>query len=343
MMTDEFNTFFKRNLDVMKIKWVVLSIFLVCSGQMACADALSRTRNENVQKVDGKMDFFHKITPEMMYGYADFKFRSFRGQNFNRYKGHSNLYSGGADHISLGPTMMAGIYYFRVDTAISSEFTFNPSPFVVSDQTIKNNTIFAHLLKIFTPQLYVDVAGGYGYNQFDTYTVVDTSPDPLYAHARNNDDNWFISVNGIFRKTWHKFLFRANLGVLYSQIDSSRYNYLFPAFSTFQIVDPLTNKATLLLENAEFGYFINPKLLAFVNGGLIQVAKFTNSRPLLNQAFIINGTLPQLNMNKDGFRLGVGAAYSYKNVTVRIEEKYYNSSSTFQSYQTLAALEYQFT
>ncbi|MFT4058695.1 MAG: autotransporter outer membrane beta-barrel domain-containing protein [Legionella sp.] len=327
----------------MKIKWIFLSIALLYNGQIACADAFSRIRNENVRAVNGHFGFFHKITPEMMYGYTDFDFNSVQTENFNRFKGHSNLYSAGADHLSLGANMMVGVYYFRIDTALASQFSFLPSPIITSGQTIKNNTIFTHLLKIFTPQLYVDVAGGYGYNQFDTYTKLMIEPDALFAHARNNNDNWFVSVNGIYRKNWQKFLLRMNLGVLYSQIDTPRYNYLFPASNIFLVVEPLTNKATLLLENAEFGYFINPKLMAFINGGLIQVAQFTNSRPLLNQAIVINGSLPQLNMNKDGFRLGAGVTYSYKNVTVRVEEKYYNASSTFHSYQTLAALEYQFT
>jgi hypothetical protein len=338
-----FNTFYKRNLDVMKLQSVILSVFLVCNGQMVYADALDRTRNANVQTVNKSSGFFQKITPEMLYGYTDFNFSSRSGDNFNSFKGHSNLYSAGADHISLGSSMMAGLYYFRIDTALASQFFFSPTPVATSDQTIKNNTIFGHLLKIFTPQIYADVAGGYGYNQLETFTELAASPDALFAHARNNSDNWFVSVNGIYRRTWQKFLLRANLGVLYSQIDTPRYHYLFPATNEVIVVAPLTNKATLLLENAEFGYFINPKLMPFINGGLIQVAHFSNSRSLLNPASIVNGSLPQLNMNKSGFRLGGGVTYSYKNVTMRVEEKYYNAGSTFQSYQTLASLEYQFT
>mgnify|MGYP000600181268 CR=1 FL=1 len=348
MMTDDFNTFVKRNLDVMKIKSVILSAFLICNGQIACADALDRTRNAAIQPETNKIatGFFQKITPEMLYGYTDFNFNSTTTGNFNRFKGHSNLYSAGADHISLGNSIMAGVYYFRIDTALASKFSFAPNPVANSDQTIKNNTIFGHVLKLFTPQIYVDVAGGYGYNQLNTYTTIEAgelNPDSLFAHARNNTDNWFVSVNGIYRKSWQKFLLRANLGVLYSQINTPHFYYMFPATNGSQRVDALTNKATLLLENAELGYFVNPKLMPFVNVGLIQVAHFSNSRPIVSPASIINGSLPQLNMNKDGFRLGAGVAYTYKNVSMRVEEKYYNASSTFKSYQTLVALEYQFS
>ena len=62
-----------------------------------------------------------------------------------------------------------------------------------------------------------------------------------------------------------------------------------------------------------------------------------NVNPLLAKFWL------RINMNKDGFRLGAGVAYTYKNVSMRVEEKYYNASSTFKSYQTLVALEYQFS
>ena len=349
MMTNNFNTFSKRNLDVMKLRSVILSIFLVCNGQMIYADALSRTRNDMAQTTSerpGLSGFFQKITPEMLYGYTDFNFKSTSGANLNRFNGHSNLYSAGADHLSLSSSIMAGIYYFRIDTALASKYAFSPIPTTSSEQTIKNSTIFGHILKLFTPQIYVDVAGGYGYNQLNTYSTIlpsDLNPEPLFAHARNNSDNWFVSVNGIYRKTWQKFLLRANFGVLYSEIDTPHYYYLFPTQGMSQRVERLTSKATLLLENVEVGYFIKPKLMPFINGGLIQVVDFSNSRPIVSPTSIINGSLPQLNMDKNGFRLGAGVSYTYKNVTMRVEEKYYNAGSTFRSYQTLAALEYQFS
>src|ERR1700733_12716105 len=154
----------------MKIRFIIFSALLICNGQIAVADALSRTRNTEVRSETknagtGRTGFFKKITPEMLYGYTDFNFNSTKTGNFNRFKGHSNLYSVGADHLSLSPSVTAGIYYFRIDTALASEFSFSPNPVAVSDQTIENNTIFGHVLKVFTPQIYVDVAGGYGYNQ----------------------------------------------------------------------------------------------------------------------------------------------------------------------------------
>ncbi|MCW8409559.1 autotransporter outer membrane beta-barrel domain-containing protein [Legionella sp. PATHC035] len=323
----------------MKIQSLVLSVFLVFSGFGLNANTLSKDGTSNQLN---NSEFLRKITPEFLYGYTDFNFDSTSGTNFNRYNGHSNLYSAGADHVSLGQTMMVGVYYFGIDTELSSQFLLTPGSVTTSEQTIHNHTIFGHLFKIFTPEIYADLGGGYGFNKFITSTEIATEPVPLIAQATNNNNNWFISFNGIYRKIWKKFLLRANAGVLYSQIDTGRYNYFFPATDTFQVIEPLTNKATLILENIELGYYIKPTVMPFLSGGLIQVAQFSNSRSLINPASVINGSLPQLNMDKSGFRVGGGIAITYKNATIRIEEKYYNASGVFQSYQTLAALEYQF-
>lgn len=327
----------------MNIKSLIL-LFTLCTSVLASA-AENNIADQNKSSGGNEISMYlRKITPESIYGYTDFDFNSTKGENFNRYRGHSNLYSIGADHISLGSTLMAGLYYFRVDTALAAKFLFTPGTITTSDQTIKNQTLFGHILKIFSNEWYADLSGGFGYNQFNTYTVI--SPNEFISETRaaanNNNDNWFVSFNGIYRKSWQQFLLRANLGVLYSQIDTGRYNYYFPATEVFYNVKSLTNRATLLLENAEIGYYINPKFMPFINGGLAQVVQFSNSRPIILPTTIINGIIPQYNMNKNAFRLGAGFSFSYKNVNVRVEERYYNASSTFKSYQTLATLEYQF-
>lgn len=328
----------------MNIKSLILSSMLLCYGQINAASYAPAKPDQNSFGNDVSM-FLHKITPESIYGYTDFKFDSTRGANYNRFKGHSNLYSIGADHISLGTTLMAGLYYFRVDTALAAQFLFLPGTETVSDQTIKNQTVFAHILKIFSNEWYADVAGGYGNNQFNTLTVIAPSAsfNETTATAHNSNNNWFVSINGIYRKAWQKYLLRANLGALYSEIDTGSYNYLFPVTNVIYNVRPLTNRATLILENAELGYFVNPKLMPFINGGLVQVAQFSNSRAILLPNTIINGAIPQYNMNKNAFRLGAGISYSYKNISLRVEEKYYNASGVFRSNQTLATIEYQFS
>ncbi|MFI4963696.1 MAG: autotransporter outer membrane beta-barrel domain-containing protein, partial [Legionellales bacterium] len=184
----------------------------------------------------------------------------------------------------------------------------------------------------------VDVAGAFGQNKLTSSASLQTV-QPLTANYHNN--NWFVSANGLYRNTWKKFIFKSNLGGFYSQISSGAYQFSsFDQTITLDVAS-LLNKATLLLENAELGYGLTPEIEPFVNGGLIQVVQFSNSRPLLTT--VVNGSLPQLNLNKNGFRLGGGFTFKHKQLTVRLEEKYYNASGSFISYQTFLALEYQIT
>ena len=107
-----------------------------------------------------------------------------------------------------------------------------------------------------------------------------------------------------------------------------------------QTVEPLSNKSWFLMENVELGYNLEkyPSWIPFVNAGLVQVLSFQNSRPLVSIA--INGISPQLNLDKNGFRLGGGLAYTHKEVTLRLEEQYYNAGNIFRSYQTILGIKY---
>ena len=96
------------------------------------------------------------------------------------------------------------------------------------------------------------------------------------------------------------------------------------------------------MENVEVGYNLEkfPLWTVFANTGLVQVLSFTNSRALIGVP--INGFSPQLNLDKNGFRVGGGLGYTHKQFTVRIEEQYYSAGSTYSSYQTLLGIKYAF-
>jgi opacity protein-like surface antigen len=97
-----------------------------------------------------------------------------------------------------------------------------------------------------------------------------------------------------------------------------------------------------VLENLELGYRLTPVMTPFINGGLIQVAYFSNSRQIINIANLL-GSVPQLEMNKNAFRLGAGISFKLKHLTLRLEQKYYNAAGTFTSNNTLVSLSYQFS
>ncbi|KGP64442.1 hypothetical protein EP47_11805 [Legionella norrlandica] len=336
----------------MKTKLIVLMTSVMITSQMVNAtnainsslDRQASSNNDNNAKQSP--NFLQQITPEFLYSYIDFDFDSTTGLNFNRYQGHSNLYSVGGDNVQFIPSVTGGIYVFRVNTEVNSQFLALPFPLTKSYQSIDNNTLFGHLRKSFKSQSQskfdVDLAAGYGQNKINSTTWIglDTA-NPVLGLSNHDNSNWFTSLNGIYRKQGKKINFKAFAGLLYSQIHSGSYFLFFQPVQPVQVVTPLTNKTTYVMEGAEVGYKLNSKLTPFINGGLIQVANISNSRPLF--AAPINGSLPQLNMDKNGFKLGGGFTFKQKQFTVRLEERYYQAGRIFASYQTVAGLEYRFS
>ncbi|ANH13094.1 TPA: autotransporter outer membrane beta-barrel domain-containing protein [Legionella pneumophila] len=328
----------------MKIKFLLSMIGVILSTQSAYAkipdSSASKTQNINDNKsAKNTNNFLKKITPEFAYSYIDFNFDSTAGLNFNRYNGHSNLYSIGADHFSPVPSIIAGLYVLNIDTEVSSQFQLFPNTPIPSNQTIHNNTLFAHMRKIFTPKFDIDIAGGYGQNRINSQTLLNRAIADI-AFSKHTNDNWLASINAVYRKRGKKISLRTYVGMLYSQINSGSYILAFQSNQRGQIIAPLTTKTTYIMEGTEISYKLNSTLTPFVNGGLIQIADFTNSRPILTQQ--INGSLPQLNMDKNGYKLGAGLIFNYKQMTLRLEEKYYSAGNIFESYQTTAGLEYRF-
>lgn len=90
-----------------------------------------------------------------------------------------------------------------------------------------------------------------------------------------------------------------------------------------------------------YGYALIPGITPFVNAALIQVANYTNSGPLVDAQIV--GSLPLLDMNESGFRVGGGVAFTHDKLRVRIEDKYYNANIIFVSNQILLGLEYLFS
>lgn len=330
----------------MRIQSIIIFAFLLGNGPIiwanestALKDSQAKTpKKESKEPIKG---MFQQLTPKIIYGYTDFNFNSSTGLNYNRFQGHSNLYSIGADNVVLRPSIYAGLYIFKVDTVVNSQMALAPSNPSNSYQTIHNNTIIGHILKSFNNQFYLDFSGAYGQNNVNNQTWInqDTS-NPQVGQGKYTNNNWLASVNAIYRKTWKNLDIKFNGGALYSQINTGSYLFTFQPTLPALTVASLTNKVTMLMENVEVGYPVTSQIKPFINGGLIQVVQFSNSRPVL--ASQINGTLPQLNMNQNGYRLGGGVALNHKKFTLRVEEKYYNSNNTFRSYLTLVGLEYQF-
>lgn len=288
----------------------------------------------------GSFNFKH-ITPELLYSYVDFDFDSTTNTSFNRYQGTSNIYSIGLDHINFFKDMMAGLYVLKVDTKVNSQISLNQGSTTIGNQNINNQTLFGHIKKPINTSFSVDVAAGYGQNQIDSLSILAfNTVGQGYAQSNYYNENWLANLTGIYNKQLGKVNARAYAGVLYSRINTGNY-IIYLLGGAPQTALPLTTKTTFIVEGGELTYKLSPTLSPFVNAALIQVADYTNSRPVIGQP--INGTLPQLIMDKNGYRIGGGLNYVQKQFTLRLEEKYYNAGNLFSSLQTVAALEYRFS
>jgi hypothetical protein len=90
----------------------------------------------------------------------------------------------------------------------------------------------------------------------------------------------------------------------------------------------------------ELGYKTEKSKLTFmpfVGAGLIQIPVYSTSRPTTP---IVNGALPQLIINQNGYRAAAGVTLLHNKFMVRLEEVYYNAGNVFTTYQTIAHLKY---
>ncbi|KTD74650.1 autotransporter outer membrane beta-barrel domain-containing protein [Legionella waltersii] len=325
--------------------YLVFSLLLLpCS--MAYPGKYEHPKNINTStdvtgEINQSTSTLKNITPEFLYSYVDFNFDSSIGTRFNRYNGFSNLYSVGADHINPFKDLIAGLYVLKVDTEVNSQLSLNPGSIIPAQQTIHNGTLYGHIKKPIGENFSIDVAGGYGQNQIKSVTTLNlNTPAQSYATSNYYNENWLANLNAIYNKQWGKLNTRAYVGVLYSQLNTGSYAVFMLNGGTPQATLPLTTKTTYVVEGGEISYKLNSTFSPFINAALIQVADYVNSRPIMAQP--INGSLPQLIMDKNGFRVGGGLNFTHKQFTVRLEEKYYRAGNIFSSYQTLAALEYRF-
>lgn len=320
----------------MKILKNLLSGLLLCvTGSISYADGIEPTETPHT-------GHFKNVGLGFLASYTEFKFNSTTGTNYYLFNGHSDLYSVSAGNINLAPSWTIGLALFRVNTDVQSNMFLDPGVSGSASQEIRNNSLGMHVMKQFSPNIFLDLAGAYGQNNVRTRSkIMPNSLEEQTAYGRSNNDSGFASLTGLYTRSWNNFTLLSSLRALYSQVNAASYSLQFNANEPAQTVLPLTNKVWFLMENAEISYSTHAAtfpLKPFVNAGLLQVPSFSNSRSVVGTP--INGISPQLSMNKGGYRLGGGISFQHKNWTLRLEEQYYNSVSVYTSYQTLASIHY---
>lgn len=279
--------------------------------------------------------------PGAVYSYTDINFNSTVGSNFNRFNGHSNLYGFTGENFKLTKKLNFGFALFKIDTNLNSQVNLSPTPFSISKQKIENHTIFAHLLKQLNSNILGDISGGYGQNKISSVTNIDPlSISPETGVSNFSGDNWFGALTGIYIKPIKKFTINANIRALYSHVSNEESGlYLLNAQATQPILSS-TNDVLFFIENLLLEYKLNNHISPFINAGLIQVAHYSSTTPTTTA--VINGSLPQLAMNKNGYKFGGGLALRFKNSLVRVDQQYYNSGNTFINNQTIVSYRYLF-
>lgn len=277
--------------------------------------------------------------PGAIYSYTDIHFDSSVGNQFNRFSGHSNLYGVVGENFKLPYKISAAVALFKVDTQLNSQVKLFQSPLTLSEQKIKNYTLFGHVLKQFNPNFLGDLSGGYGHNRISNISRID--PNGLnneigISNIRSND--WFVSLSGIYIKPIQKFTFTARLRALYSQVNNDESNLWLQNAQFNQPIPSVANKILFIIENGRIAYKARDNIYPFINASLIQVAHHSISRPVINP--VISGSLPQLEMDENGFKIGGGISIFMKNCLFKIEQQYYNSANTFTSNQTVASIRY---
>lgn len=277
---------------------------------------------------------------EGMANYNNFSFKSDASGNYNQFSGHSYLYMVGGHNTRLRDNLLGGLLFYNSNVKLTSHVLLQPGQLVNTHQTIHNNNLMGHLLQQFTPHWYGDLMGSYGQSRMSYFSSIpagNTEGELFQGSANGQGNNFFISVTGGYVATSQShFLVRSYLTLLYNQINQQSFAFNFPT-TLSNNVPSLVNRSVLLLEHLEITYDKSEYMQPFVSGGLLEVLDFSNSRPIVDNIVLI-GSLPEFNLNQNGFRVGGGINFNYKQWMLRLEQQYDQRGSVYHSNQSIVTL-----
>jgi len=295
----------------------------------------------HIQKPKSKQPdtVFTGSLPGFIYSYVDFDFNSTAGSNFNHFRGHSNVVSVGTNQLKLFKDVTGGLFIYHIDTTNIAHVLLNPNPQSLYRSDTANDTVLAHLMKPLNNGFFIDGGFGYGYNRVILNgKIYSNGLPPFKGNATYSFNNWLANATLYYQRKMKAFLISAFIQGLYTRSDVGNYRQLFTAFILPSTVAPLTTKVTYLIENINIRYQYNNLFTPFVSAGLVQVADYNQSRSAVTG--IVTGSLPQLALNRDGFRIGGGFGVTRKNLAARLEYRYYRATHQFHSDQFIVNLTY---
>lgn len=267
-----------------------------------------------------------------LYAYRNYLFNT-KKLGFNQLQGNSNLYIIGGNNLQISDSLFGGIFLYQLVTHLNISLTPDDS----TNQDVHNHSVFAHVLKRVNTNLFIDVLGGYGHNTMAYLTSAPQTDLGNIGFAHGTGYDWFTSLKAVAVRPWRQFNLTGNIGVLYGDVTQNTFTYTFVSpFPSVEIPSIRTN-STLALESAEIGYRLNTNIEPFLNGGLIQVLSYQNTRERGIGLFSI-GALPDISSRHGGIQIGGGVTLQYKQFTLRLEQQYYERGDIYCSNQTLASL-----
>ncbi|MFI4918542.1 MAG: autotransporter outer membrane beta-barrel domain-containing protein [Legionellales bacterium] len=318
----------------MKKKQLGLGILcMICFSAISANTSIKGTDalKEDVKETPEKKDARYSLSA--LAEYNDFKYNSSNSTNFYHFSGHTDLYLFGANDAKITDKLTGGVLLYSTKTSLKSKAIFYPQRPVNTHQDIRISNLAAHIVRAFKEHSYVDVMGGYGHGDMQNSTAL--SDGTQHSNAKGDLHNWFASVSGGDVRSWRQFLIRSTITLLFSDVNQQSFN-VHSAFTPTTVAS-LINKSTYLLENAEITYQKSEKIQPFVSGGLLQVLQFSNSRPVISNVAVV-GSLPEFNLDQNGFRIGAGLSYHYKQFSVRVEQQYDQRGTVYHNNQSIITL-----
>lgn len=313
---------------------VLFCFFFVCSSLSNAALSSPRFLTDDIKK---KFDY---VNVGFIYSHVNFNFDSVVQGNINDYLGDTNIEALYAGNIQLTDDLTWGLTYFNVETNVTSNLVLRNTAEVNTKQTISNNSIYGHILSVYKEHFFFDVGAAYGHNIINTNSVINTT---ILGYTNTQNNNWFTQFSSVYNNKWKQLTYLFNAGILYSEVDAGSYQFFYTTQNLAPaVVAPLRTRTIFVSEGLELGYETENnglKFTPFLNAGLVQIPVYSTTR---NTAPIINGSLPQLSVNQNGYRAGTGVNLVHEKFTIRVEEAYYNAGNVFKSYQTVANLKYIF-
>lgn len=271
--------------------------------------------------------------------YDVFDFSSSKNGFFSKYNGHTNTETLGGNNFAF-KGFYAGFTATSIQTKIKSKSQLSATLSQNNDTSINNALLNLHVMRMVSKNLGVDLLGGYGNSTFkidSTKSFPTTTIANTVGSGSLEGSNAYIGARLMYSRPFKDFMLRGDLAYVYNNFFQAGYLVAYND-GTNQSVASLTTRTGLLTENVRIYYRKKPNAQPFVVGGLIQLVNRTYSNPVINAS--TSASLPQLVLGRNGFLVGAGLNYAYKQLRLTPYYQYSERGSLF--HDNLGALQLSF-